>query len=115
MRWHELRRPIFVAAIAGAVLALAVLPARSTGPKAAAKAEAPARTAETPLDLNTASVSDLETVPGIGKSLADRIVAFRDKNGPFERVDDLIKVQGIGEKSLDKLRPYLTASRARAK
>ncbi len=53
------------------------------------------------------------SVPGIGESLAKRIVQFRDKNGRFEKVDDLMKVQGIGEKSIEKLRPYLTAVKAR--
>ena len=61
-----------------------------------------------PVDINTASAPDLETVPGIGHALAQRIVSFRDKNGAFESVDDLLKVQGIGEKSLGKLRPYVT-------
>ena len=52
-------------------------------------------------------------VPGIGKSLSQRILAFRDKNGPFQSVDDLLKVQGIGEKSIQKLRPYLTVAKAK--
>jgi competence protein ComEA len=65
------------------------------------------------VDLNTADSTALETVPGIGKSLSERIVAFRDKNGPFQSVDDLLKVQGVGEKSIQKLRPYLTVSKGK--
>lgn len=66
-----------------------------------------------PVDINTADGATLESVPGIGKSLSQRIVAFRDKNGPFESVDDLLKVQGVGEKSIQKLRPYLTVTKAK--
>jgi competence protein ComEA len=57
-------------------------------------------------------VDELTTIPGIGKSLAQRIVDFRQKNGPFAKVDDLLKVQGIGEKSLERIRAYVTVSKA---
>jgi competence protein ComEA len=66
-----------------------------------------------PIDLNTADVAALQTVPGIGPALAKRIVEFREKEGPFERVDDLLKIRGIGEKSLAKIRPYVTVARGR--
>jgi competence protein ComEA len=59
------------------------------------------------VDLNTATVEDLAGVPGIGQALASRIVELREKEGPFRRVEDLLKVKGIGEKSLEKLRPYV--------
>lgn len=60
-----------------------------------------------PLDLNQAGSSDLEAVPGIGPSMAARIAAFRDQNGPFASVDDLSKVSGIGPKKLEQFRDYL--------
>lgn len=63
---------------------------------------------DAPINLNTATAEQLTDVPGIGTALASRIVEFRDQNGPFERVDDLLKVRGIGERSLEKLRPYVT-------
>ena len=63
--------------------------------------------------MNAASETELVGVPGIGASLAKRIVEFRDKNGPYQRVEDLLKVQGIGEKSLQKIRPHLTVGKAR--
>ena len=56
-----------------------------------------------------------QRVPGIGEALAQRIVEFREKNGPFSQVDDLVKVRGIGEKSIVKLKPYLTAGAAKAR
>ena len=51
------------------------------------------------------------TIPGIGKTMADRIVAFRDEHGPFKRVEDLMKIKGIGEKSFQKLSAYVKVSR----
>ena len=106
-------RPIataFVVAIALAAVAVtAPTPAALAAP-AAAKASSPDAK---PVDLNTADAAALETVPGIGKSLAQRILTFREKNGAFGSVDDLLKVQGIGEKSLQHLRPYLVVSKAK--
>ena len=81
-------------------------------PQAKRAATAPAP--QGAVDVNTASEDDLVAVPGIGKSLARRIVEFREKNGPYQHVDDLLKVQGIGEKSLQKLRSYLTAGKSRS-
>ena len=62
------------------------------------------------VNLNTASVDDLTGLPGIGPSYAKRIVEYREKNGPFKRVEDLLNVQGIGEKTLEKLRDRITVS-----
>jgi len=59
------------------------------------------------VDINEASATALAEVPGIGEVMAERIVAWRKEHGPFERVEDLMKVKGIGEKSLEKLKPYL--------
>ena len=56
------------------------------------------------VDINAATVDQLTALPGIGPSLARRIVAFREEHGPFRRVEDLLKVRGIGEKSFQKLR-----------
>jgi competence protein ComEA len=65
-----------------------------------------------PVDINEASEEKLKEVPGIGKVTAARIVAAR-KQKPFESVDDLRRVPGIGAKTLEKLRPYLTVSKKR--
>jgi len=63
------------------------------------------------VDINKASESELMTVTGIGKTLAKRIVEFREQNGPFRRLEDLMKVQGIGEASFEKLRSQLTVGK----
>jgi len=94
------------------VLALAGIAARPAAAAPAAAHKAAASEAR-PVDINTADSAALETVPGIGKSLSQRIVAFREKNGPFQSVDDLLKIQGVGEKSIQKLRPYLTVAKAK--
>ena len=61
-----------------------------------------------PVDLNTATVQELEQLPGIGPTTAKSIVRFRTKSGPFRRVEDLLAVRGISETKLQKLRPYIT-------
>ena len=59
------------------------------------------------IDLNTAAAADLEIIPGIGSVLAERIATFRREHGSFKKVDDLLKVKGVGPKNLEKIRPYV--------
>jgi len=59
------------------------------------------------LDLNTATAQELEALPGIGPVLARRIVEYRDRYGPFQKVEDLLAVRGIGPVLLEKIRPYV--------
>jgi competence protein ComEA len=58
--------------------------------------------------INTASARELNAIPGIGPVLAERIIGFRIQRGAFSRIDDLAKVKGIGRKTLEKIRPYIT-------
>jgi competence ComEA-like helix-hairpin-helix protein len=60
------------------------------------------------IDLNTATPEQLQEVPGIGPSTAKAIVNFRQKSGPFQRVEDLLAIKGISKARLEKMRPYLT-------
>lgn len=60
------------------------------------------------VNVNTADAAELETVRGIGPSKAAAIVAYRDTNGPFASVDELVKVPGIGERTLEQMREHLT-------
>jgi competence protein ComEA len=60
-----------------------------------------------PIDLNTATVAQLDALPGVGPVIAGRIVAWRQENGRFSSVDDLGEVQGIGDATLAKLRPLV--------
>jgi len=62
------------------------------------------------VNVNTASAGELTRLPRVGEKLADRIVAHRQKNGPFRRIEDLMEVKGIGEKMFQGLKPYVTIS-----
>lgn len=61
-----------------------------------------------PLNLNTATAAQLEELPGIGARTAERIVEYRQKNGGFKKIEDLMNVRGVGEKSFLKLKPLIT-------
>lgn len=88
------------------VLALALaLPLSATGDRAA-------RAPQRPINLNTASVTELMQLPRVGQKTAERIVAFRKQHGAFQRPEDLMNVKGIGEKSFAKLKPYLALTAA---
>ena len=50
------------------------------------------------ININTATIEELITLEGIGDTYAQRIIEFRDKNGPFQKAEDILKVKGIGEK-----------------
>jgi competence protein ComEA len=62
------------------------------------------------VNLNTASLTELQSLPGVGARTAERIVEYRQKNGPFKKIEELMNVQGIGEKSFLKLKPQITVA-----
>jgi competence ComEA-like helix-hairpin-helix protein len=68
----------------------------------------PLQSARAPVDLNRATVSDLDALPGIGPVLARRIVEQRSSVGRFRRVEDLLAVRGIGPRLFERLRPLVT-------
>lgn len=90
-----------------------------TGPSASSTQAAQAKagssskaraTAASPVNLNSASAAQLQTLPGVGASTAQRIVDYRQKNGSFKKIEELMNVKGIGEKSFLKLKPLITVS-----
>lgn len=66
------------------------------------------------VDLNHATASDLEALPGIGPKLAHRVIQHRTSHGPFKRVEDLRQVKGIGHKKFDRLRSYVLVTHVKA-
>ncbi len=90
------------ASILAASLLAAPLTVHAQAPTTAPKAAA--------VDLNAASVGDLEGLPGIGRRTAERIVEHRQKNGPFKKIEELMNVKGIGEKSFLRLKPLITVA-----
>ena len=62
------------------------------------------------IDINRAEPWLLEALPSIGEVLAQRIVDYRSQNGPFKRIEDLLKVSGIGEGMLEKIKDYISVS-----
>ena len=59
------------------------------------------------VDINTASAREISSIPGIGKVMAGRIVEYRQLNGFFYAQEDLLKVKGIGEMKLDRIKEYV--------
>jgi len=89
--------------------ALASLFAAIPGVAAQAKPQASPKSGSTQVvNVNTASASDFEALPGIGPKMAARIIEYRQKNGPFKKVEELMNVRGLGEKNFLKLKAQLT-------
>lgn len=71
-----------------------------------ARARAAGIDVERRIDINAAGASELQLLPGIGPTLAERIVADRLERGPFSTLDDLARVEGVGPRTIADLRPF---------
>jgi competence protein ComEA len=92
------------------VLVSLVAAAPHAAAQTATRTSAKASPAVGVVNLNTASASDLEALPGIGAKTAARIVEYRQKNGPFKKVEELMNVRGVGEKNFLKLKPQISVA-----
>lgn len=98
---------IVTCAIAAALSLLLAGPLQARDQEAKA---APAAKSVATINLNTATVDQLEGLPGIGRKTAERIVEQRQKVGGFKKIEDLMNVKGIGEKNFLKLKPMITVA-----
>ena len=89
------------------IVAAASAAAQDAGPRQQ-PSKAPAASAV--LNINTATAADLQKLPGVGAATAERILEYRQKHGPFKKIEELMNVRGIGEKSFLKLKPLITAA-----
>jgi competence protein ComEA len=84
---------------------------QATAPSAATPARAMATAAVKPMskvNINTADETGLMSLKGVGKTKAQAIIDYRQKNGPFKTIDDLARVKGIGEKTVGNLKDQIT-------
>lgn len=93
----------------GAVLAVILL---LGSPLIAAPAPPDGKEVET-IDINTAGVEELMELPGVGPAYAERIVAYREENGPFESVEEIMNVRGIGEKTFLRIRDRIRVGKVK--
>ena len=92
-----------------ALMAAAPATAQDKAPKAK-----PAPAVSTPVNLNTATAADLQALPGVGAATARLIIEHREKNGGFKKIEELMNIKGIGEKSFLKLKPMVTVASQKA-
>jgi comEA protein len=99
---------------AAVVCATIALGAGTGYPGAAALQDTkPAMTAPALLNLNAATAADLEKLPGVGAAMAARILEYRQKSGGFKKIEELMNVQGIGERNFLRLKPLVTVAPAK--
>lgn len=101
-----MKKGIFMLVFLCSLVSLSTLPATGFAASAKSSAQAVEQLAEK-VDINMADADLLATVPGIGQKTADAIIQYRNDNGKFASVDDLLNIKGIGEKKLEKMKPYL--------
>ena len=104
--WGALTRFLLCCAALAALSACVKLPRRTQGRAASAPPDASAHGRR--LDLNRATRAELERLPGVGPGLAGRIVAHRERHGPFRRAEHLLTVRGFGERRFRELQHLIT-------
>lgn len=93
-------------------LSVVAPPRSSPVASSASSADGKKQIPSTRIDLNTASAQELESLPGIGPKLAEAILEYRLRNGPFHKTEDLLAVKGIGPKKMNRIAAYLHVDRS---
>ena len=96
-----------LSALAVAAVLAAYVQAQTDGGR---KPSAPAAKPTVMVNINTATAAELEQLPGIGAKTATRIVDYRQKKGPFKKIEELMNVRGVGEKNFLKLKPQISVA-----
>ena len=104
-----MRHPMLMLLPSALILCLLSAPAGARAQDAPKPPKAP-DAVSAPVNLNTATVEMLEKLPGVGPATAKRIVEYRQKNGGFKKIEELMNVRGIGEKSFLRMKPRLTVT-----
>ena len=68
-------------------------------------------TQKTVININTANSAELTYLPGIGEAKAKKIIEYREKNGEFDSIEELLNVNGIGESTFENIKPYVTVGK----
>jgi competence protein ComEA len=105
---------VFLSLLAATLLAAAAPAMAQNQPKGSGRAAAKSTGSGAIVNINSASAAELEGLPGIGAKTAARIVEYRQKNGPFKKIEELMNVRGVGEKNFLKLKPQITISGVKA-
>lgn len=107
------RTTVVIASVMALMLASAPVLHAQDAPRSASKSSSGSRaraTASAPVNINSATAAQLQTLPGVGAGTAQRILEYRQKNGSFKKVEELMNVKGVGEKSFLKLKPLVVVS-----
>jgi len=105
---------LFVSLLSAALLVGAQPLGAAAQEKAGGRQSGKPASAGAVVNINTAPATELQTLPGIGAKTAARIVEYRQKNGPFKKIEELMNVRGVGEKNFLKLKAQITVGAAKA-
>ena len=106
-------RTLVVTACVALFVMMAAAPLAALQAASPSQQNPPSQPASSLVNLNTATQAELEKLPGVGPAMAKQIIEYRQKNGGFKKVEELMNVKGIGEKSFLKLKTLVTIAPAK--